>query len=119
MSHCTCDLLDVVWLIRACHWNTSNTGQIDQSEVWACVRIDGQHNWLVDDVLALSTHLVSQEVDCLLYFLEISEFPVRHFIKLAPWLCAWGVVESQFEGPSSDHTVSSWEEVETHDGLEH
>ena len=28
-SHCTSDLLNIVWLIRACHWNSSDTWQIN------------------------------------------------------------------------------------------
>jgi hypothetical protein len=40
------------------HRNSSDSWKIDQSQIWAGVRINGQHDWLVDDVFTFAADLV-------------------------------------------------------------
>lgn len=85
-GHGTGDLLDVVGLVRARHGDSGDTWQVDQGEIGAGVRVHGEHDWLVNDVLTSSADLISEKIDCLFNFLKVSEFLIWHLFKLGPWL---------------------------------
>lgn len=58
--------------------------------------VDGEDDGFIDDIFAGSTHLVSEEVDCLLHLGEIGKFLIWHFLKLSPGLDVLsGVVETE------------------------
>jgi len=108
VSHGTCDLLDVIWLVRALHWNTSDTWEIDQGQIWAGVGEDVENDGFINNVFTLTTNLVCQVVNSLLYFIEVSELLVWHLIKLSPWLLFLNVIESELKGSTGDNTITSW-----------
>lgn len=112
MSHCSRDLFDVVRLVRARHRNSSDSWQVHQSEVWAGVRVHGQDNWLVDDVLAFAANLVCQEVYRLFHLAEVSELLVRYLIELCPRLYVlWRMIQTQLERTSCHNSITSGEKV--------
>jgi hypothetical protein len=61
MCHCTCNLFDVIWLIG--NSNTSNTWQIDQSQIWASVRVNLQNNRFIDDIFVVSAKFVCEPIN--------------------------------------------------------
>jgi hypothetical protein len=50
------------------------------------MRIDGEHNRLINNVLALTTNLVRQKIYGLLDLVEVCELLVRYLIELGPGL---------------------------------
>jgi len=120
VSHCTSDLLDVVRLVRACHWNTGDTWKIHQGEVRTSVRINRQNNWFVNDVLTFTTNLVCKEIDSLLYLCKIGELFVWHLLKLGPWSNVLRcMVKSELQWSPSNDTITSWQKVKTNNRLEY
>mmetsp|Transcript_11083 Transcript_11083/g.16856 ORF Transcript_11083/g.16856 Transcript_11083/m.16856 type:complete len:282 (+) Transcript_11083:1587-2432(+) len=119
VGHSTRNLLDVRGLVGAGHRDSGDTGQIDEGQVGAGMRVDAEHDGLIDDVLAGSTDLVGEEVDRLFHLLEVGELLVGHLFELSPRLDAFrGVVQTQFQGSTGYNTISSGQEVDTNDGLE-
>jgi len=116
VGHRSGDLLDVAGLVGASHRDPRDTGQIDEGEVGARVRVDGQHDGLVDDVLARTADLVREEVDGLLDLLEVGELLVRDFLELSPGLnIIWSMIKSEFERPSCNNSISSWQKIKPND----
>ena len=118
VGHCFCDLFDVLRLVT--DWNTSNTGQINESQIGACVREDLKHNGFVDDVLLCTAHLIRETNDVVSDFTEFGEFLSwnlvgEHSVRLNSFV---HVVQTHLEWTSSDDTVTTGQEVQTHDGLE-
>lgn len=67
-----------------------------------------ENDWLVDNVLLLSANFVCEEVDCLLDFLEVSEFLIWNFIEFGPRLNVFGgMVESQLKRSSRNNTLKT------------
>ena len=96
LGHSSCDLLNIVWLVRSSHWNSGNTRQINQCEIWACVRIDLQHDWFIYNIFTLSTNLISQEINSLLDLLEVLELLVGNLLEFRPWFhVVLHVIQSQ------------------------
>ena len=58
ICHSTCNLLDIIWLIRSSHGNSCNTWKIDQSKIWASLRVNCQNNRFIDNVFTLTTNLI-------------------------------------------------------------
>jgi len=92
VCHGLCNLLNVLRLVRAGHWDSGNTWQVNKRKIWAGFGVNREHNWFINNIFALSAHFVCQKVNGLLYFIEVSEFFVRNFFKLAPRLRSWSVV---------------------------
>lgn len=117
MAHGASDLLDVFRLVS--DGDTSDTGQINKSQVWTSVRKDLEHNRLVNDVFVGTAYLISESVDVVANLAEVSKLAARNFV----WEDTVGfdgfvnVIQTQFQGSSSDHTVTSGKEIETDDGL--
>lgn len=80
-----------------------------------------EHNGVVHDVGVRSTDLVSQFDDGVSDLLEVGEFDTLFLLgEFGPRLGAlWLMVQTQLKGTSGHETVTSGEEVETDDGLEH
>ena len=117
--HSSGDVSDVLRL--AWDWDQGDTWQIDQGQIWASVRVDIQHDWLVNDVVLISSDLISQSDDGLLNLGEISKFLSWHLLgELSPRLLALVLmVETQLEWTSRHYSITSGEEVQSNDGLEH
>ena len=77
-------LLDI--FILAVDRNTSDTWQVHHGQVGACVRVNVQNNWFIDDVLFLPADFVCQKVYSVLYFLEVGELFIWDFLELGPRL---------------------------------
>lgn len=119
-GHSSSNRLNIIRLVRASHWNPGDTWQVYQSQVWTRVWVDSEYDRLIDDVFTLTTDLVCQEVDCLLHFWEISELLVCYLFEFGPGSRAVRLmVESQLERSSSDYTITSGQEIESHDILKH
>jgi len=67
-GHVPRDLLNIVGLVRSLHWNSGDSRQVDQSQVRTSVRIDCQHNWLVDDIFTRTANFIRQKIDRVFYF---------------------------------------------------
>lgn len=118
-GHCSCNLFNIVWLVRSRHWNSRNTWQINQGQIWACMRVDRQNDWLIDNIFTLTADLVGEEINRLLDLSKIRELLVGHLIELGPWGDVFGgVIQTQFQGSSRDDTITSGEEVQTDNRLE-
>ena len=66
--------------------HSSDTWQIDHSEIGASVREDVKDNRLVDNVLLLATDLICQKVNGLFDLLEVGEFLIGYFFEFGPRL---------------------------------
>jgi hypothetical protein len=84
------------------------------------MRIDGEHNRLINNVLALTTNLVRQKIYGLLDLVEVCELLVRYLIKLGPGLDIFcRMIQTELEWTPCNDTVTSRQEVETDNGLEY
>lgn len=73
------------------------------------MRVDLQHNWVIEDILICAALLVCEAVDIVSNLAEVSKFPTRNLV----WehgiglLACVHMVETKFEGTSSDDTIST------------
>jgi len=76
------------------------------------MRVDSKHNRLINNILALTTNLISQKINGLFDLVEVSELLVRYFIKLCPRLDIFcRMVQTELEGTPRNHTITSGQEV--------
>lgn len=108
-SHISRDVVNVFGLVA--DWDGSDTGQVDQSEVWTAWRKYVQNDRVVDDDFGFSANLVGDFIDCLSHLIEISEFLLLtifyNLIELGIWSSEiWHVIHTQLQRPSCDDTLS-------------
>jgi len=84
------------------------------------MRVDRKHDWLINNILALTTNLVGQKVNRLLDFGEVGELLIWHLFELCPRLDIFcRMVQTQLEGTARNDTITSRQEVKTNDRFEH
>ena len=83
--------------------------------------VDVEDDGVVNNVGRLAAHFVRQSDDVVSDLAEVGEFLALNLLReLCPRLDTfWLMVKTQLEGASGDQAVTSGEEVETDDGLEH
>lgn len=118
-SHAASNLLNVFWLAWDRH--ESDSWQVNQSEVWACVGVHVQHDRVVYNVGIGTADFVSETDDRVSHLLEVGELLASELLgELSPWLGAFRLmVETELKGASRDETVASGQEIETNNRLEH
>lgn len=111
MTHCARDSLDVGRLVTNGHFD--NTWEINKREVWACVGINIQHDWLVDDVLVFTAQFIRQTINVISHFREVEELFAWNFLREnGPRLCLLvQMIESQFKWTTSDSSFTARQEV--------
>ena len=101
MSHSSCDLFDILRLVRASKRNSCDTGQINQSQIWASVGKYIQHNGLIHNVFTFSGNFVSEHIDSISHIVPICELLPWHFLEYSPRGHVCGLmVKSQLERTS-------------------
>ena len=83
------------------------------------MRVHIKNNWLVNNISLISSDLISQLNDLVLYLQEVSVF--LSFVldgELCPGSCSLRLmVETELKWTSRHNTISSWEEVKTDNRL--
>jgi len=112
-GHVTRDLFNIVRL--ACDGDKSDSGQINERQVRARVRIYIQHNGVIDNSFGGTSDFVSKSDDSFSDFLEVGELFAFHFDgELGPGFGSLGqVIQTEFKRASCHNAVSSWQKVET------
>jgi hypothetical protein len=118
LGHLSGDLGNVGWLTL--DGDQSDTWEIDESEVWARVRVNIEDNWLIYNVGLILGDLISELNNHVLHFGEVSEFLTLALDgELGPWDVVLGLVmETKLKGTSRHDSITSGKAVETDDGLE-
>ena len=83
-SHILGDLLDI--LILSVDWDSRDTRQIYHGKIWARMRINIEHDRLINNVLFLATNFISKEVYGFLDLLEVGELLIGDLFEFSPWL---------------------------------
>jgi hypothetical protein len=79
VGHSTSNFFNIVWLIS--DGNTSDTRQINKSQIGTSMRVHLKNDRLVNDVLVCTTHLVGQVNDVVSNFLEVGELFALDLIR--------------------------------------
>lgn len=118
LSHAPRDLLDIGGLTL--DGDESNAWQIDQGQIWARVRVDVEHDRVVNDVSRGSSNLICQLDNLVSHLAKVGKLLAFGFLReLGPGLGALRLmVETQLKWTPRHETISSREAVETDDGFE-
>jgi hypothetical protein len=92
-----------------CDSDTSDTWQIDESQVRTSVRIDLQDNWFINDVFIVAAKFVGEPVNVVPYFRKIGEFFAWNLLweNTVGLYVLGNVIETELERSSRDDTITT------------